>query len=92
MQRSEWFPPCVTLTDEDVHTGILPNSRTMMKSAEMFMHVYPSKQKTFVEHLYNVGPTSKTLGRHCTNVIQMFCVCCVELILKVFYFLKKVRY
>ena len=25
--------------------------------------------------LYNVGPTSKTLGRRCTNVIQMFCVC-----------------
>ena len=23
------------------------------------------------EHLYNVGPTSKTLGRRCTNVIQM---------------------
>ena len=26
-------------------------------------------------HLYNVGPTSKTLVRRCTNVIQMFCVC-----------------
>ena len=25
-------------------------------------------------HLYNVGPTSKTLGRRCINVIQMFCV------------------
>ena len=24
--------------------------------------------------LYNIGPTSKTLGRRCTNV-QMFCVC-----------------
>ena len=35
----------------------------------------PSKHKTFVEHLYNVGPTSKTLGQHRTNVIQMFCVC-----------------
>ena len=34
----------------------------------------PSKHKTFVEHLYNVGPTSKTLGRRCTNVIQMFYV------------------
>ena len=35
----------------------------------------PSKHKTFVKHLYNVGPTSKMLGRRCTNVIQMFCVC-----------------
>ena len=34
----------------------------------------PSKHKTFVSHLYNVGPTSKTLGRRCTNGIQMFCV------------------
>ena len=29
----------------------------------------PSKHKTFV------GPITKTLGRRCTNVIQMFCVC-----------------
>ena len=36
-------------------------------------HTY--KHKTFVSHLYNVGPTFKTLGRRCTNVIQMFCVC-----------------
>ena len=33
--------------------------------------VLPSKHKTFV---YNVGPTHKTLGRRCTNVIQMLCV------------------
>ena len=26
------------------------------------------------KHLYNVGPTSKTLCRRCTSVIQMFCV------------------
>ena len=31
------------------------------------------KHKSFVWHLYNVGPTSLTLVRHCTNVIQMFC-------------------
>ena len=24
--------------------------------------------------MYNVGPTSETLSRYCTNVIQMFCV------------------
>ena len=34
---------------------------------------YPSEHWTFVWHLYNVGPTSKTLGRRCTNGIQMFC-------------------
>ena len=32
---------------------------------------YPSKRKIFVEHLYNVGPTSKTLCRRCTKVVQM---------------------
>ena len=36
-----------------------------------------STHKTFVWHLYNVGPTSKTLSRRCMNVIQMFCVCWV---------------
>ena len=40
-----------------------------------FSMAQPSKHKTFVLHLYNVGPTSKTLGRRCINVIQMFCVC-----------------
>ena len=35
----------------------------------------PSKHKTFVQHLYNVGPTSSTLVQRCINVIQMFCVC-----------------
>ena len=28
----------------------------------------PSKHKTIVYHLYNVGPTSSTLAQHCTNV------------------------
>ena len=32
----------------------------------------PSKHKTFVSHLYNVGPTSETLGRRCTNVYKCF--------------------
>ena len=39
----------------------------------------PRKHKTFVKHLYNVGPTSKTLGLHCINVIQMFRVCWVAI-------------
>ena len=34
---------------------------------------YPSKHKTFVELLHNVGTTSKTLDRRCLDVIQMFC-------------------
>ena len=36
----------------------------------------PSKHKKYVWHSCNVGPTSKTLGRRCIKVIQMFCVCC----------------
>ena len=36
---------------------------------------HPSKHKIFVQHLYNIGPKSKTLGRHYRNVIQIFCVC-----------------
>ena len=35
----------------------------------------PSKHKIFIYYLYNVGPTSSTLVRHCINVIKMFCVC-----------------
>ena len=31
---------------------------------------YSSKHKTFVKHLYNVGPMSLTLVQHCINVIQ----------------------
>ena len=31
----------------------------------------PSKHKTSAQHLYNVGPTSWTLVRPCTNAIQM---------------------
>ena len=33
----------------------------------------PSKCKTFEYHLYNIGPTSKMLGRRCIKAIQMFC-------------------
>ena len=32
----------------------------------------PSKHTTFIEHLYNAGPTSKTLDQHCINVVQIF--------------------
>ena len=38
----------------------------------------PSQHKTFVKHLYNVGPTSSTLVQHCINVIQMFWTCWVS--------------
>ena len=36
---------------------------------------YTSKHKPFVYYFYNVGPTSKTLGRRFINVTQMFCFC-----------------
>ena len=35
------------------------------------LYLLPSKNKTFVYYVYNVGPTSKTLGQNCTDVIQM---------------------
>ena len=38
----------------------------------MIFSVVPIKHRTFVQYLYNVGPTSKTWGRYCRNVIQMF--------------------
>ena len=38
------------------------------------VYKHPSKHKTYIYHLYNVGLVSKTLGRRCTNNIQMFCV------------------
>ena len=37
--------------------------------------ITPNKHETFVKQWYNVGPASSTLVQHCTNVIQMFCVC-----------------
>ena len=46
-----------------------------VKMIHCFKSFYPSKHETFVKHLYNFGPTSETLGQHCTNVIQMVCVC-----------------
>ena len=46
--------------------------------SQMLTCKLPSKHKTFVQHLYNVGPTSSTLVHHCTNITQMFCVCWVS--------------
>ena len=34
----------------------------------------PRKHKTLLTHLYNVWPTSKTLGRRCINFVQMLCL------------------
>ena len=42
-------------------------------SKTLASQVYHSPTNT--KHLYNVGPTSKTLKRRCTNGTQMFCVC-----------------
>ena len=63
--------------DFPVNTKHLYNICTMLDQRRaMFILIrrvgcekrFPSKHKTFVYDLYNVGPTSKTLGRHCTNV------------------------
>ena len=33
----------------------------------------PNKHRTFMWHLCNVGPTLKSLGRHCIDVVCVFC-------------------
>ena len=38
-----------------------------------------TQNNNFVQHLHNVGPTLKTLGGRCTNVMHMYCVCWVVL-------------
>ena len=43
----------------------------LTKPLSMTIH---SKHETFVYLSHNVGTTSKALGRHCTNVIRMFCL------------------
>ena len=42
-----------------------------------------SKHKTFVSHLYNVGPKSQTLVQSCKNGIQMFCVYWVAILFSI---------
>ena len=43
-----------------------------------FMDMYPANTKHLYNICSNVGQTSKTLGRRCTNVVQKFCVCRVN--------------
>ena len=38
------------------------------------LYILPNKHKAFVQHLYNVGPTSPPLVQHCINAMQLFCV------------------
>ena len=42
------------------------------KRKSMHQNCNPSRHKIFVLHLYHAGTTSKTLGRRCINVIQVF--------------------
>ena len=51
--------------------------RCKYEYSDIITRSYPANTKHLYNILYNVGPTSKTLGRRCTNVIQMFCVCWV---------------
>ena len=53
--------------DHSLHMG--------MSARKTNNHAVPSIPKTFVQHLYNAGPASKTLCRRCTNVMQLFHVC-----------------
>ena len=58
---------------------ILNDVSFKVKSGEMLAVLGSSGRLLYIisantKHLYNVGPTSKTLGRCCANVIQMFFV------------------
>ena len=50
-------------------------------SGKGHLYIHPSKRKRFVQNVYDVGPTSKMLGRRCTNAIQFFGVCWTGIIL-----------
>ena len=52
----------------------LHSIRKRLKSYTQILDIITQQHKTFLQHLYNVGPTSSTLVQHCTNAIKMFCV------------------
>ena len=69
----------------DYHTPFLNTSSIMpMCSKYIYYRAIELFANLFQSDLYNVGPTSTTLGRRCINIIQMFCVCCLIEILSVF--------
>ena len=65
--------PNVTINSRLVRTNVTFSSRHMCEwityiiphPGSLLEVDTPSKHKTFVWHLYNVGPTAKTLGRRC---------------------------
>ena len=66
---SELFEYCVRL-------DILLVWNVLLQAAVVeLLSGIPNKQKTIGLNLYNVGPTIKTLGRRCINVLQMFFIC-----------------
>ena len=64
-------PKCMSGSRDPGVTIVNPTVISVMYGSE---GVKGTTQQTFVYHLYNFGPMSKTLGRRCINVIQMFCV------------------
>ena len=65
-------------------SGLLPRFLPQHKSPwfqipSIYVHTCISNlrvliQKTFAQHLYNVGPGPSTLVQHCSNDIHMVCV------------------
>ena len=72
---------CVTsITHHAMGGSLLQHWGTgMVVSSKILSEPLPSKHKTFV---WLARPMSKTLGRRCIKVIQMFCVCWVDSLLK----------
>ena len=71
---------CVNLWSYIMHLNVncFQHIYSVQYSVLHYQHTQWTKTTTFVWHLYNVGPDSKTLGRRQTNDIQMFCVCWLE--------------
>ena len=63
-------PPSVMPAQQWVNIG--STSRVLWATER-----YAQQTQTICIKFDNVGPTLKTLGRRCINVIQMFCVCWV---------------
>ena len=60
---------------------VIPSKRRLGKSGRpSWMSAGFQQTQSICITFVQCRPTSKTLGRYCTNVIQMFCVCCVVIL------------
>ena len=70
-----WPVRCLRTGSSDSHTKLCEHVGAIIHRLSGAPRQTTTGNPVNTKHLYNVGSTSKTLGRRCTNVIQMFCVC-----------------